>query len=82
MAFHIKEAPNSPSLKQLIDHLNNVLVPIAVLAVLLTSSTLLLLHIPLFLQEFARISTSCFSANRFLVALEGEFASVQLLPHS
>jgi hypothetical protein len=50
-AFHVKEDPNSPSLKQLIDHLKNAPVPITVLAVLPTSSTLLLLRVPLFLQE-------------------------------
>ena len=51
MAFHIKEDPDSSSLKQLTDHLNNALVPITVLAVLPTSSTLLLLRVPLFLHE-------------------------------
>ena len=50
-AFHVKEDPNSPSLKQLIDHLSNTPVPITVIAVLPTSSTLLLLCIPVFLQE-------------------------------
>jgi hypothetical protein len=44
MAFHIKENLNSPPLKQLIDYLNEVPVPITVLAVLPTSSTLLLLR--------------------------------------
>jgi hypothetical protein len=50
-AFHVEEDPNSPPLKQLIDHLNNALVPITVLAVLPTSSTLLLLRVSVFLQE-------------------------------
>jgi len=50
-AFHVKEDSNSPSLKQLINHLNNVPVPITVLAVLPTSSTLLLLRVPVFLHE-------------------------------
>ena len=50
-AFHIKEDPNFPPLEQLIDYLNKAPAPITVLAVLPTSSTLLLLRIPVFLQE-------------------------------
>ena len=50
-AFHVKEDPNSPALKQLIDYLIRAPVPIAVLAALPTSSTLLLLRVPAFLQE-------------------------------
>ena len=50
-AFHVKENPNSPPLKQLIDYLNKAPVPIMVLAVLPTSSTLLLLRVPVLLQE-------------------------------
>ena len=80
-AFHIKEDPNSPSLKQLIDHLNKVPVPIMVLAVLPTSSTLLLLCIPMFLQELLVLPQVTFMLTDSVV-LEGEFASVQLLPHS
>ena len=49
--FHVKENPNSPPLKQLIDYLNKAPVPIMVLAVLPTSSTLLLLRVPVLLQE-------------------------------
>jgi hypothetical protein len=51
VAFHVKENSNSPLLKQLINYINKLLVPITVLAVLLTFSTLLLLCIPVFLQE-------------------------------
>jgi hypothetical protein len=50
-AFHVKENPNSPPLKQLINYLSKAPVPITVLAVLPTSSTLLLLRVPVFLQE-------------------------------
>jgi len=49
--FHVEENPNSPPLKQLINYLNKAPVPITVLAALPTSSTLLLLRIPVFLQE-------------------------------
>jgi hypothetical protein len=51
-AFHVKENTNTLPLKQLIDYLNKAPAPITVLAVLPTSSTLLLLHVPTFLQEF------------------------------
>jgi hypothetical protein len=50
-AFHVEENPGSPPLKQLINYLNKVPVSITVLAVLPTSSTLLLLRVPVFLQE-------------------------------
>jgi hypothetical protein len=49
-ALHIEENPNSTPLNQLVDYLNNAPVPITVLAVLQTSSTLLLLRVPVFLQ--------------------------------
>jgi hypothetical protein len=49
--FHVEENPNSPPLKQLTDYLNKAPVPITVLAALPTSSTLLLLRIPMFLEE-------------------------------
>ncbi|KIL66092.1 hypothetical protein M378DRAFT_430054 [Amanita muscaria Koide BX008] len=51
MAFHVEENPDSRPLKQLIEYLNKAPVPITVLAVLPTSSTLLLLRVPVFLQE-------------------------------
>jgi hypothetical protein len=54
-ALHIEENPDSAALKHLIDYLNEAPVPITILAVLLTSSTLLLLQIPLFLQELLLI---------------------------
>jgi len=56
-AIHVEENPDSPPLNQLIDYLNNVPVPITILAVLPTSSsTLLLLRTPLLLQELLIIS--------------------------
>jgi hypothetical protein len=55
MAFHVEENPDSLALKQLINYLNKSPVPITVLAALPTSSTLLLLRVPLFLQEFLTI---------------------------
>jgi len=51
IALHVKENPNSPPLKHLIDYLNKAPVSITILAVLPTSSTLLLLRVPVFLQE-------------------------------
>jgi hypothetical protein len=50
-AFHIEENSNSSALKQLIDYLSKVPVPITILAALPSSSTLLLLCISMFLQE-------------------------------
>jgi hypothetical protein len=50
-AFHIEEDPNSLPLTRLVDYLEKAPVPITVIAVLPTSSTLLLLSIPLLLQE-------------------------------
>ncbi|KAM6501198.1 hypothetical protein JOM56_004212 [Amanita muscaria] len=52
MAFHVEENPDSTlPLKQLIEYLNKAPVPITVLAVLPKSSTMLLLRVPVFLQE-------------------------------
>ena len=50
-AFHIEENPDSAPLKKLIKYLDEAPVKITVLAVLPTSSTLLLLRIPVFLQD-------------------------------
>ena len=50
-AFHIEENPESAPLKKLIKYLDEAPVKITVLAVLPTSSTLLLLRLPLFLQD-------------------------------
>lgn len=54
-ALHIEENPDSDPLKHLIDYLKAAPVPITIIAVLPTSSTLLLLQIPLFLQELLPI---------------------------
>jgi hypothetical protein len=50
-AFHIEENPDSAPLKKLIKYPDEAPVKVTVLAVLPTSSTLLLLHVPVFLQE-------------------------------
>ena len=51
-AFHIEEDPNSAPLKKLIEYLDEAPVKVTVLAVLPTStSTLLLLRVPVFLEE-------------------------------
>ncbi|KAF8348863.1 hypothetical protein F5887DRAFT_539027 [Amanita rubescens] len=50
-AFLIEENPDSPPLKKLIKYLDEAPVRITVLAVLSTSSTLLLLRVPVFLQD-------------------------------
>ena len=50
-AFHIEENPDSAPLKKLIKYLDEAPVKVTVLAVLPTSSTLLLLRVPVFLQE-------------------------------
>jgi hypothetical protein len=50
-AFHIEENPESAPLKKLIKYLDEAPVKITVLAVLPTSSTLLLLRVPVFLQD-------------------------------
>ena len=61
MAIHVEENPDSPHLNQLIDYLNKAPVPITILAVLPTSSsTLLLLRIPLFLHELLTMSRVTF----------------------
>ncbi|KAF8224179.1 hypothetical protein L208DRAFT_1312872 [Tricholoma matsutake] len=51
VAFHIEENPGSASLKKLIKYLDEAPVKVTVLVVLPTASTLLLLCIPVFLQE-------------------------------
>jgi hypothetical protein len=50
-ALHVEENPASDSLKKLVDYLENAPVPITVLASLPVSSTLLLLRVPVYLQE-------------------------------
>ena len=50
-AFHIEEDPNSDALLHLIEYLQKAPVSITVLATLPISSTLLLLRVPVFLQE-------------------------------
>ena len=50
-AFHIEENPDSAPLEKLIEYLDEAPVKITILAVLPTSSTLLLLRIPVFLQD-------------------------------
>ena len=50
-AFHIEEDPESASLKNLIKYLDEAPVKITVLVVLPTPSTLLLLRVPVFLQD-------------------------------
>ena len=59
-AIHVEENSDSPPLNQLIDYLNKAPVPIKILAVLSTSGTLLLLRIPLSLQELLIISQVTF----------------------
>jgi hypothetical protein len=50
--FHLKGNPDSPSVKQLIEYLNNAPVPIKILGIVpVESGTLLLLNMTLFLQE-------------------------------
>ena len=73
-AFHIEGNPDSAPLKKLIKYLDEASVKITVLAVLPTSSTLLLLRVPV----FTRTSTSHFIYNGLLVALE-EQCRVSLL---
>jgi len=64
-AFHIEENPDSAPLKKLIKYLEEAPVKMTVLAVLPTSSTLLLLRLPVFLQDLlvlpqvALILTDC-----------------------
>jgi hypothetical protein len=50
-ALHIAENPGSESMERLIDYLQNAPVQITVLATLPISSTLLLLRVPVYLQE-------------------------------
>ena len=49
--FHIEGDPDSVPLKKLIKYLDEALVKITVLAALPTSGTLLLLRVPVFLQD-------------------------------
>ena len=51
-AFHIAENPNDESMRQLIYYLGTSPLPMTVLAALPVSSTLLLVQIPAFFQEF------------------------------
>jgi hypothetical protein len=50
-AFHIEENPDSAPLEKLIKYLDEAPVKVTVLAVLPTASTLLLLRVPVYLQE-------------------------------
>ena len=50
-AFHLEENPDTDPLKQLIKYLEDAPIPLTVIAALLVSSTLLLLHVPAFFQE-------------------------------
>lgn len=52
MAFHLNEDPGSNSLQHLIEYLEKAPVPITVVASLPISSTLLLVRVPVYLQEF------------------------------
>jgi hypothetical protein len=56
MAFHIEENPDSAPLKKLIKYLDEAPAKVTVLAVLPTSSTLLLLRVPVFLPVFLGLS--------------------------
>jgi len=49
--FYVKEKPDSPSVKQLIEYFNNAPFPITVLGTVPVSGTLLLVSMPMFLQE-------------------------------
>jgi hypothetical protein len=50
-AFHIEENPDSDAMKRLVAYLKNSPVPITILATVPAASTLLVLRIPLYLQE-------------------------------
>jgi Caspase domain len=50
-AFHLQENPNSAVVNALIVYLEGAPIPMSVLAALHVSSTLLLLHVPAYLQE-------------------------------
>lgn len=54
-AFHVKEGHDSEAFKQLTEYLQTAPVPITILAALPTSSTLLLLRVPEFIQIFLDI---------------------------
>ena len=78
-ALHVVEKPDSESLDLLIQYLRNALVEITVVAALPIPSTgtLLLLRIPLYLQEMLVLPRVSFILDK-LVASEGEFLLVQL----
>ena len=68
--FYFKESPDSPSIKQLVEYLNNTPVPVTVLGtvpILFTylSGTLLLLSMPFMLQELL-------ASSRVAIMLEDE----------